>query len=147
MQLRHTGLLLIVALSACSTLSERTVPRDVAQKRNEVEVFLKRNGFTCAGHPQDEPVMAIRSFDEFLSTETVLKNRRCDFKPVAYSYRREESGGIAFVFAQDRKPYLAHMAGVSSDGNVWVNESYCDLNGKGFVRLPPNSSPEPTRER
>jgi hypothetical protein len=147
MHSRLFGSVSVLMLSACAALSPRGVPTDILQKRQVVEAFVKRHGFTCAGHPEDEPVMALRSFDEFISYEGVLRARKCDLKPSAYSFKREKDGGVTFVFAQDREPHLAHMAGITADDDVWVNESYCELREPGFVRLPPGKSPEGARER
>ena len=141
MRVRDLTLAFLVAVSGCSSLMIPVAPADVAKKRYEVETLVKRHGYTCAGHPEDKPVMIIGILDENFDCETLLELRRCELAPFAYSYKRREDGGITFVFRQDREPYKAHLAGIDADGNFWVNHSYWKLDDPEFTRLPPNKSP------
>jgi hypothetical protein len=147
MKARGFALSSLVAISGCSSLSIPMVPADIAEKRSKVETLVKRHGYTCAGHPADEPVMLIGILDENFDCETLLKLRKCQLAPSAYSYNRREDGGITFVFREGRKPYKAHLAGIDADGNFWVNHSYWELDGPGFTRLPPAKSLERARDR
>jgi hypothetical protein len=147
MKARDLSLVSLLAVSGCASLFIPAAPADVAEKRAEVESLVKRHGFTCAGHPADQPVMLIGILDENFDCDTLLKLRRCDLAPYAYSYKLRDDGGITFVFRQDREPHKAHLAGIDADGNFWVNHSYWDLHDPGFTRLPPNKSLERTRER
>jgi hypothetical protein len=144
---RHLILVSLVAVSGCASLFIPEAPADVSEKRSKVETLVKRHGYTCAGHPVDEPVMLIGILDENFDCETLLEQRKCALAPFAYSYKRREDGGITFVFRQDREPYKAHLAGIDVDGSFWVNHSYWELNDPGFTRLPPKKSLERTRER
>src|SRR4051812_39796170 len=112
MKARDFTLVSLVAVSGCAGLFVPAPPADVEGRRAEVESLVKRHGYTCAGHPADEPVMLIGILDENFDRDTLLKMRRCDLAPSAYSYKLREDGGITFVFKQDRKPYKAHLAGI-----------------------------------
>ena len=147
MKARCFTLASLAAISGCSSLSIPTAPEDVAKKRYEVEMLVKRHGYTCAGHPNDEPVMIIGILDENFDCETLLELRKCALAPHAYSYKRREDGGITFVFAKGRERHKAHLAGIDADGNFWVNHSYWKLDDPSFSRLPPNKSRERTRDR
>src|SRR5436190_21011511 len=115
MKARDLSLVSLLAVSGCASLFIPAAPADVAEKRAEVERLAKRHGFTCAGHPADEPVMLIGILDENFDCDTLLKLRRCDLAPYAYSYKLGEDGGITFVFRQDREPHKAHLAGIDAD--------------------------------
>jgi hypothetical protein len=145
MNARGLTLASLVAISGCSGLFVPSVPADIAQKRNEIEALVRRHGFTCAGHPSDEPVMMIGIHDELFDCETLLELRRCELRPFAYSYKRRDDGGITFVFRQDREPHKAHLAGIAADGSFWVNDALWDISDPGFTRLPANNSIERTR--
>ena len=140
-------LLSLVALSGCASLFTRAPPADVADRRAKVEALVKRHGYTCAGHPSDEPVMLIGILDENFDCDTLLKLRKCELAPSAYSYKMREDGGITFIFRQDREPHKAHLAGLDADGSFWTNHSYWELHDPEFTRLPPNKSLERTRAR
>ena len=148
MKARDFTIASLVAVCGCSSLFIPAPPADVAKKRYEVETLVKRHGYTCAGHPDDEPVMIIGILDENFDCETLLELRKCALAPLAYSYKHREDGGITFVFKQDRKPHKkAHLAGIDAEGNFWVNHSYWDLDEPGFTRLPPNKRLERTHDR
>ena len=112
-----------------------------------MERYLLENGFTCAPPTNEAAYAPRRLMEEFLSSDDVASSRRCEFKRSAYSYQLHGNNGATFIFKQDRPPHLAHMATIDKDGTIWVNESYCDLREEGFLRLPPNTSLERTRER
>jgi hypothetical protein len=147
MKARYLALASLVVVSGCSSLVVPVAPADIAEKRSKVETLVKRHGYTCAGHPTDEPVILIGILDENFDCETLLKLRKCQLAPSAYSYSLRDDGGIKFVFRGDREPHKAHLAGIDAEGNFWVNHSYWELNGPGFTRLPPNKSLERTRGR
>jgi hypothetical protein len=128
-------------------LSIPAPPADVAERRAQVEALVRRHGYTCAGHPVNEPVMLIGILDENFDCDTLLKMRRCDLAPSAYSYKLLEDGGISFVFRQDREPHKAHLAGIDADGNFWTNHSYWELRDPEFTRLPHKKSQARTRDR
>ena len=147
MKARDFALASLAVISGRSSLLIPMAPADVAERRSKVETLVKRHGYTCAGHPTDEPVMLIGILDGSFDCETLLELRKCQLAPSAYSYSRREDGGITFVFREDREPHKAHLAGIDADGNFWVNHSYWELNGPGFTRLPPNKSLERARDR
>jgi hypothetical protein len=147
MKARVFILMSFVSTSGCASLFIPAPSTDVAERRAQVEALAKRHGYTCAGHPPDEPVMLIGILDENFDCDTLLKLRRCELAPSAYSYKLREDGGITFVFRQDREPHKAHLAGIDADGNFWTNHSYWELHDPEFTRLPPNKSLEQTRDR
>jgi len=147
MKVRVFTLMSLVAVGGCANLFIPAPPADVAERRAQVETLVKRHGYTCAGHPADEPVMLIGILDENFDCDTLLKLRRCELATSAYSYKLREDGGITFIFRQDREPHKAHLAGIDADGNFWTNHSYWELHDPEFTRLPPNKSLERTRDR
>ena len=140
MKTRGLILMSLAAVSGCASLFVPAPPADVAERRTEVESLVKRHGYTCAGHPADEPVMLIGILDENFDCDSLLELRRCKLAPSAYSYKLREDGGIAFVFRQGREPRRAHLAGIDAEGSFWVNHSYWKLDDPGFTRLPPDKA-------
>jgi hypothetical protein len=140
MKVRAITLMSLVALNGCASLFSPAPPAGVAETRAKVEALVKRHGYTCAGHPTDEPVMLIGILDENFDCDTLLKLRKCKLAPTAYSYKLREDGGITFIFREDREPHKAHLAGIDADGSFWTNHSYWKLRDPEFTRLPSNTS-------
>jgi hypothetical protein len=75
-------------------------------------------------------------FDEKFSPEELLAVRHCQFEQRAYSFRRFPDGTVAFLFRSAKRPYLAHLAGLTKEDALWANESYTSVTDPGFSRLP-----------
>ena len=128
----------ILLLSACVGFQESNLPMEVIQQRERIEELVLRHGFTCAGHPSNEPVMLVRMMDNLFSREKLLKLRKCAVERSAHSYNLSKDGSVTFIFLRAKFPYLAHFARVTKEGYLNINESYADKDDPEFVKLPPN---------
>ena len=137
--MRRSRTLLLAAISVlfvvgCTLGRHQTITPDVLRQAQLVEQLLARQGYTCA--PPSEPLKNVHLFDEQFSPEELLAVRHCQFEQRAYSFRRSEDGTVAFLFRSAKRPYLAHLAGLTKESALWANESYTSVNDPEFSRLP-----------
>jgi len=138
MKSARTGVIAVVGLVSCASVVGPPISDNVNQQRKLVEALVWSNGFTCEGLPRGKSIVPIEMFDTFFSKQEIMKLRRCELEPHAYSFEEGGDGAVVFIFKSARRPYnSAHMAGLEH-GELWVNESYNDIEKSGFRRLPSN---------
>ena len=121
-------------LAGCTLGRHQTITPDVLRQAQLVEQLLARQGYTCA--PPSQSLESVHMFDEEFSPEELLAVRHCQFEQRAYSFRRFEDGTVTFLFRSAKRPYLAHLAGLTQEGALWANESYTSVTDPEFSRLP-----------
>jgi hypothetical protein len=122
-----------LALVSCTLGPRQAITPDVLRQAQLVAKLLAQQGYTCA--PPSQPLENVHMFDELFSAKELLDVRHCQFESRAHGFQRYADGTVTFLFKSPRHPGLAHLAGLTKEGELWANESYASPTDPEFTRL------------
>ncbi len=132
----HKNLLLGVCatllLSACSWQTAAETP-ELREAQSALDQFLRRHGFTEAGHPDDLPVQHVSLWDGLSGDAEIKRERKaslsgspfCVLQPAKYPY--------TFVFRKEEADIAVR---IEANGSGWVHEANPVVTPRNCQRLP-----------
>jgi hypothetical protein len=85
--IRIAMLITAIALSACATVPVTPNDKSAWVAVAAAEIFVVRNGYTSAGHPQDQPVTGAEIFDILSGAKELIASRKNTLEPQSFGLR------------------------------------------------------------
>ena len=151
--MRIAILILLLALSGCSTTPVTHQDQLPWAAAVAAEAFVARNGYTSAGHPKNLSVERVEIFDALSNQDQIVASRKNTLEPQAFGIQRISSGrGFYVLFRMVEHPDRYRAVLVQQGQPVQVlHESFSIQDRKWrpvqHEQVPPNNSfkPKPLR--
>jgi hypothetical protein len=147
--IRIAILIAALAISACAAVPVTSNDKSAWAAVTAAETFVARNGYTSAGHPQDQPVVGTEIFDMLSGTKELIASRKNTLEQQSFGLRPVPGDNSYYVlFRMIHDPTQCRIVLVQNGEAIQMLHDPIPIKSQRWQPVhraaPPNNSFKPT---